>query len=283
MKSEAKENQQKNSSIKIETDYKKTWCPGCTNYALFHAYKAAIAELINDGKLRREQIVLATGIGCHGKVHDYLGLTSINGLHGRIVPLLTGIKMAKPELKVIGISGDGDSYDEGLEHLIHAARRNVDMTLIIHNNQVFALTTGQHTAVTQQGFLSKSLRNPTKDMPLNPIKLMLSVDASFVARCYALEINHTKEVLKEAIMHKGFSFVEVLQPCIVFNDTRQYIEKRIYKLDSGKSKNNLEKNKSENFENFKKAWEKACEWNYNFDENSRIAIGIFYKKQRPIF
>jgi len=257
----------------IESSYTKTWCPGCTNYSLFHAYKNAISELISEGKLKKAQIVQATGIGCHGKVHDYINITSINALHGRLLPILFGVKIARPEIKAIGISGDGDSYDEGIEHLIHAAKNNVNITLIVHNNQVFALTTGQHTATTQQGFLSKSLRNANKDMPLNPIKIMLSLDTSFIARCYALEIEHTKNIIKEAVMHNGFSFVEVIQPCIAFNDSRDYIGKRIYKLEKDRHNPN----------SFEQAWKRACEWDYNFTENARIPLGIFYKKLKPTF
>lgn len=260
------------SRNEIESKYVKTWCPGCTNYALFRAYVSALDELIKEGKLRKAQIVQVCGIGCHGKVHDYTNLSSINALHGRVIPVMFGLKIARPELKVIGISGDGDSYNEGVEHLVHAARYNIDATLIVHNNQVFSLTTGQHTATTQQGFLSKSLRGAVMDEPLNPIKLMLSLDTSFVARCYALEIEHTKQILKKAIMHKGFSFVEVLQPCLAFNDTREYIGKRIYKLD-----------RDYNPSAFDQAWKVASMWGYNFDERARIPIGIFYIKEKPCF
>ncbi|MEM2932790.1 MAG: thiamine pyrophosphate-dependent enzyme [Candidatus Pacearchaeota archaeon] len=255
----------------IESSYKKTWCPGCPNYMLFRSYVDALNDLIKEKKLSREKIVQVCGIGCHGKVHDYTNITSINALHGRVLPVIFGIKAMKPEVKVIGISGDGDSYNEGISHLIHAARYNLDATFIVHNNQSFSLTVGQHTATTQQGFLSKSLRNAVKDEPLNPLKLMLSLDTSFVARCYALEIEHTKNIMKEAFMHKGFSFIEVLQPCIVFNDSREYISKRIYKLNR------------HNISSFEQAWKKACEWDYNFSEEAKIPIGIFYKKVKPTF
>lgn len=257
----------------ISTNQKPTWCPGCTNYSLLYAFKKAIAELIYENKIKKEQLVYASGIGCHGKIHDYLKLSSFYGIHGRVLPILFGIKTAKPQLKVIGFAGDGDAYDEGMSHLIHLPRYNLDCTYIVHNNQIFALTTGQPTATTQLGLRSKSYKNTVKDIPLNPIKLMLSLNTSFVARGYALEIEHLKEIFKQAMMHRGFSFVEVLQPCIVFNDTREFINKRVYKLEET----------NHNPSNFEEAWKRASEWNYCYDENARVAIGIFYKTEIPTF
>jgi len=249
-----------------------TWCPGCTNFSLLFAFKKAVAELIDENKVKKEKIVYATGIGCHGKMHDYLRLSSFYGIHGRVLPVLFGIKVAKPEIKAIGFAGDGDAYDEGISHLIHAARYNIDVTYVIHNNQIFALTTGQPTATTQKGMQSKSFKKAVQETPLNPIKLMLSLDASFIARGYALEIEHLKEIFKKAIMHKGFSFVEVLQPCIIFNDTRQYISKKVYKLEETKH----------NPYSFEEAWKKANEWNYCYDD-AKIPIGVFYIKKKPTF
>jgi len=257
-----RQNQKQEEKIEIETKRERTWCPGCTNYAVLSAYAKALKELIEEGKIERKKVVVVSGIGCHGKVHDYLNVTSINALHGRLLPVMLGIKIARPDVVVIGVSGDGDCYNEGIEHLIHFARYNVNATLVVHNNQVFSLTAGQPTATTQKGFASKTLNKALADEPLNPIKLMLSLDTGFVARCYALDIEHTKEVLKEAIMHRGFSFVEVLQPCIVFNDTREFMGKRLVKSNSAKD---------------------AVSWDYTFDENARIAIGIFNKKQKPTF
>lgn len=256
--------------IRIETNAEKTWCPGCTNFALFKAFSEALKELILEGKVKNEKIVVVSGIGCHGKVHDYINLTSINALHGRTLPVVFGIKIAKPEMKAIAVSGDGDCYNEGIEHLIHFSRYNIDATLLVYNNQIFALTTGQHTSTTQRGFISKSIGKTKAVMeePLNPLTLMLSLNTSFVARCFALEIEHTKNVIKEAIMHKGFSFVEILQPCITFNDNREYIKKRIYKIDP---------------QEIDKAMDIARLWNYEMDENAKIPIGIFYKTQKPTF
>lgn len=255
----------------LRSKEKITWCPGCTNFFILNAFEKALNYLIDQG-IKKEKFVYVSGIGCHGKIHDYLNISSFNALHGRVLPVIFGIKIANPELKVIGFAGDGDAYNEGIEHLIHMTRYNVDCTYIVHNNQIFALTVGQPTATTQKGIKSKILKKALQEIPLNPIKLMLSLDTSFVARGYALEIHHLTEILKKAIMHKGFSFVEILQPCLVFNDTREFIEKRIYKLEET----------NHNPYNFNEAWKKAEEWNYCFDD-SKIPIGIFYIKQKETF
>jgi 2-oxoglutarate ferredoxin oxidoreductase subunit beta len=251
----------------ISCKEKITWCPGCSNFSLLFAFKKAIAELIAEKKLAREKIVIVTGIGCHGKIHNYLNLSSINVLHGRVLPVLYGIKVANPSLIGIGFAGDADAYNEGIEHLIHAARYNFDITYIVHNNQTLALTTGQPTATTQKGIPTKVFKDFLKDDPLNPIKLMLSLNASFVARGFALEVEHLKDIFKEAILHKGFSFVEVLQPCIIHNDTREFIKKRIYKIEP---------------KSLEEAWKMAMEWDYCYD-NKKIPIGIFYKQRRETF
>ncbi|MEM2707581.1 MAG: thiamine pyrophosphate-dependent enzyme [Candidatus Pacearchaeota archaeon] len=255
----------------LRSKEKITWCPGCTNFFILNAFEKALNELIKQG-MKKEEFVYVSGIGCHGKIHDYLNISSFNALHGRVLPVIFGIKIANPKLKVIGFAGDGDAYNEGIEHLIHMAKYNIDCTYVIHDNQIFALTVGQPTATTQKGLKSKSFKKVVQDTPLNPIKLMLSLDTSFVARAYALEHEHLKDILKKAIMHKGFSFVEVLQPCIVFNDTREFIGNRIYKLE--------EENHDVN--DFNQAWKKAEEWNYCYDD-SRIPIGIFYIKQKETF
>ncbi len=251
----------------ISTEEKITWCPGCTNFSLLFSFKKAISELIDEGKIDKKKIVVVTGIGCHGKIHNYLNLSSINVLHGRVLPILYGIKIANPNLVGIGFAGDADAYNEGIEHLIHCARYNFDITYIVHNNQTLALTTGQPTATTQKGIFTKVLKDSLKEQPLNPIKLILSLNASFVARGFALEIEHLKEIFKKAILHKGFSFVEVLQPCVVHNDTREYIRKKIYKIEPG---------------SFEKAWKKANEWDYSYD-GKKIPIGIFYISKQETF
>jgi len=249
----------------LNTPVEITWCPGCTNFAILTAAKRAIAELVNEG-FPKENFVISSGIGCHAKIYDYINTNGFYSIHGRVPPTLTGMKLANPELKVIGFAGDGDAYAEGIEHLIHAARMNADITMVIHNNQIFALTTGQPTPTTEEGFKTKATPQGNPYPPFNPIVLMLEAGATFVAREYALDINNLTETLKEAIKHRGFSFVEVLQPCISFHDTREFISRRIYRIQPM---------------SFEDALRVAREWDYSPREDARIAVGVFYREERP--
>ncbi|MGD0328678.1 MAG: thiamine pyrophosphate-dependent enzyme [Minisyncoccia bacterium] len=249
----------------LSTQAKITWCPGCPNNAILVAFREAITELVSAG-LKLENIVTLSGIGCHGKITDYLNMNTFTSLHGRLVPTMTGIKTANPSLAVVGFSGDGDSYSEGLDHLIQAARRNSDVHLFIHDNEVFALTTGQATSTSPKGFKGKSTPSGSIEEPFNPLLLMLSAGTTFVARSYAPDIARTKEIMKAAIAHKGFSFVDIIQPCLTFNDTRDYFAKRMYWLD-------------EKFptDDIVVATEKAREY------DGKIPFGIFYRVEKPTF
>ncbi len=251
--------------LNLSTKEKITWCPGCPDNAILVAFREAVTELVNANS-KPENFVACSGIGCHGKITDYLNMNTFTSLHGRLVPTMTGIKAANPALTVVGFSGDGDSYDEGLDHLVHAARRNSDVNLFIHDNQVFALTTGQATPTSPKGFRGRSTPLGTIEEPFNPLLLMLSVGATFVARSYAPDIARTKEIMKAAIAHKGFSFVDIVQPCLTFNDTRDYFGKRIYWLDEKFPTNDITM-----------ATEKAREY------GDKIPFGIFYSAERPVF
>jgi 2-oxoglutarate/2-oxoacid ferredoxin oxidoreductase subunit beta len=256
----------------LNTKEENTWCPGCPNFGILEAAKRALAELVNEGKIKIKDTVVVTGIGCHAKTFDYLDINSFYGLHGRVLPIALGIKLGNPDLTVLGFGGDGDTYAEGLDHFIHNCRYNADLTMIVHNNQVFALTVGQATPVTETGFTSGSSPSEVKEKPLNPIALAIEANASFVARGFALDIEHLKNLMKEVILHKGFSFLEILQPCIVFHNTIPYFQKNVYKLDTAHDITNLEA-----------ALGKAREWDYCFNKDQKIPIGIFYKKERPLF
>jgi 2-oxoglutarate ferredoxin oxidoreductase subunit beta len=152
----------------LEAPKKNTWCPGCGNFGILLAFKKALVELIESGT-KREQMVMVSGIGCHGKMVNYVNINGFHGIHGRVLPLATGIKLANPKLIVIGFAGDADQYDEGWGHFSHAIRRNIDITLIVHNNQVLGLTTGQTTPTSLIGFKSKSTPFGSITRPLNPI------------------------------------------------------------------------------------------------------------------
>jgi len=256
------------TEINLSTGVRSTWCPGCFNFQIQVGVMNAIKKEVESGK-KKDDFAIVTGIGCHAKIFDYLNLNGINTLHGRVLPTALGMKIANPKLNVIGFSGDGDAYAEGMEHLIHMARYNSNIKYFVHNNQVFALTIAQPTPTTEVGYVDKTNPFGVKLKPLNPIKLMLAAGATFVARVYA-DSKQVEDVLREALKHKGFAFIEVLQPCIIFHPDAGYKEK-IYNLqESGHDKTN-----------FEQAMKKSEEFNYNKAE--KIPCGIFYQTQRDVF
>jgi len=251
--------------LPLATQKKPTWCPGCPNFMILEGVKRGIEAT---GK-KREDFAMVTGIGCHAKIFDYINLPGLNSLHGRVPPVCLGIKLGNPNLNVLGFSGDGDAYAEGLEHTIHAARYNSNWTYIIHNNQTFSLTTGQPTPVTEKGFIDKTTPLGVKTQPFNPIRMMLASGATFVARVFA-DIDSVSWVLKEAINHKGFAFVEILQPCLIFHKSLLDYKTKLYSLEeSGHDKTNYEA-----------AMRKAEEFDYNVAK--KIPVGIFYQIKREI-
>lgn len=255
--------------MKVATPYdtgrKPTWCPGCGNFGILRAVKQALSEL----RLEPEKVVVVTGIGCSGRMADYLNVHSFHATHGRVLPLATGIKLANHELVVVGFAGDGDAYSIGVGHLPHAARRNVDLTYVVHNNMVFGLTTGQFSPTSPRGFVSKTSPSGTVEEPLNPIAFALACGATFVARGYVGELKHLVWLMKEAITHKGFALLDVLQPCVTFNPQFGYkfYSERVYKLED----------EGHDPSDFEAAMRRALEW------GEKIPIGIFYKVRRPTF
>lgn len=245
---------------------KKTWCAGCGDFGILEAIKKSIISLEAEGE-KRENFILTTGIGCHAKIADYLNINSFYGLHGRSLPLATGIKIGNPELKVITCSGDGDSYDEGISHLIYAAKRNLDMTVIIHDNRTFALTVGQFTATSPKGFKGKSTPGGSAEKPFNPLELIAAAGATFVARGYVGKLDHLSRLITEGVKHKGFSFIEVLQPCVAWFNTYADYNNRVYEFEN------------QDLSSKGKAMEKIKEWDYN--DGQKIPLGIFYKINEP--
>lgn len=245
-----------------------TWCPGCGNFAILNAIKVVLGELAKEG-VPLERIVLVSGIGCHAKIVDYINTNSFYSIHGRVVPVAEAIKIANPGVKVIGFAGDGDAYGEGAEHLIFAAKRNIDITMIIHNNRVYGLTTGQYTPTSPLGFKGRSTPEGTKELPINPLELMLATGATYIARGTSHGLELLKKIFKEAILHKGFSLVDVLQVCVTYFNMYEYYDKRVYEL------------KEHNPQDFNQALAKIREWDYNTDKP--IALGTFYKKEAPTF
>ena len=252
---------------------KPTWCPGCNNFAIL----AALKNVIKD----EEKTAAVAGIGCHARIFDYLPFNGIHTIHGRVLPTCLGIKIGNPNLNVLGFSGDGDAYSEGMEHLIHAARYNSDIKYIVHNNQVFALTVGQSASTTEKGFKSKSSPSGNKMEPLNPIKLMLASGATFVARVSS-DLKQIEYVLKEAMKHRGFAFIEILIPCLIFHNVNY--KDKIYSL----------KESEHDKTNFDDAWKKAQEFDYDDAaplgvpqiaecRGKKIPMGIFYQVEKEVF
>jgi 2-oxoglutarate ferredoxin oxidoreductase subunit beta len=252
----------------IGTYARNTWCPGCGNFAVLNAIKSAINSLYDEG-MPLENVVLVSGIGCNSKIVDYINVNSFYSIHGRVLPVASGIKMANPALKVIGHAGDGDAYGEGLEHLIFAAKRNIDVTAIIHNNRVYGLTTGQYTPTSPLGFKGRSTPAGTRELPINPLELMLASGATYVARGMSRGMDLLKKLFKEAILHKGFSVVDVLQTCVTYCNMYDYYDKHAYEM-TGHDPSDLAM-----------AMAKAREWDYNSD--AKIPLGLFYRKEAPTF
>ena len=244
---------------------KPAWCPGCGNFGILKALNKALVEL----EIEPHQVLLVSGIGQAGKLPHYTRGNVFNSLHGRPVPPAIGAKIANSGLVVIAISGDGDGYGEGGNHFIHAARRNHDITYLVHNNQVYGLTKGQASPTSDPGFVTKTTPYGASN-PINPIALAIVSGATFVGRSFAGDIEHLSDLIKMGITHKGFALIDILQPCPSFNhkNTFQWYRERVYKLEDEDGYDPNDK---------KAALEKALEW------GERIPIGVIYKKESPTY
>jgi len=213
----------------LATYAENTWCPGCGNFGILSAFKRAVRRLETDG-MRRQDVAITAGIGCHAKTFDYLNLSGFYSLHGRSMATAQGMKLANPRLKVVAFAGDGDAYGEGIAHMVFAAKRNADITVIVHNNGIYGLTTGQYTPTSAKGFKGPSTPDGSVEDPFNPLALMLSAGATFVARGYPGRIDHLTDLFARAISHEGFSLVDVLQPCVSFNNTYERYNASVVEL-----------------------------------------------------
>jgi 2-oxoglutarate ferredoxin oxidoreductase subunit beta len=204
------------------------WCPGCGNYSILETVKDTLEDM---GKIP-EEVVMVSGIGQAAKTPHYLRCHFFNGLHGRALPAATAIKVSNPSLTVIGESGDGDMYGEGGNHFIHAIRRNPDITNIIHNNMVYGLTKGQASPTSRIGFVTPVQVHGVFEEPFNPLAVAIAMNAPFVARAFAGHREQTSQVIRRAIEHKGYSLVDILQPCVSFNklNTFSWFEQNTYYL-----------------------------------------------------
>jgi 2-oxoglutarate ferredoxin oxidoreductase subunit beta len=205
------------------------WCPGCGNFSILRIVKMALAEL----NILPEKLVMVSGIGQAAKAPQYMRTNYFNGLHGRALPAATAIKMANPELTVIAESGDGDIYGEGGNHFLHTIRRNSAITNIVHDNMVYGLTKGQASPTSQPGFKTPVQVEGVFEEPFNPIAVAIAMDASFVARANAGDVTQTKEIIKKALLHKGYALVDIFQPCVTFNkiNTYRWFKEHTYYLE----------------------------------------------------
>ncbi|AKB33293.1 2-oxoglutarate oxidoreductase, beta subunit [Methanosarcina siciliae HI350] len=245
-------------------DYKgqvPAWCPGCGNFQILSAVKQALVEL----DIEPWEVLMVSGIGQSGKLPHYMKCHTFNGLHGRTLPVATAAKLANHSLHVIAVAGDGDCYGEGGNHFLHAIRKNPNITLLVHDNQIYGLTKGQASPTTAKGTRTKVQPSGVPAEPLNPLALAISQDCSFVARGFAGDPEHLKELIKTAITHRGFSLLDILQPCVTFNkvNTFKWYRERIYKLEA----------EYDPYDRMK-AFERALEW------GEKIPNGIFYKKDK---
>lgn len=265
----------------FKTDVFVDWCPGCGNFGILTAMQMAFAEL----GLEPHHIVIVSGIGCSGKPPHFIKAYGVHTLHGRTLPFAQGIKVANPELEVIAVGGDGDGLGIGAGHFVNAGRRNVDMVYLIHDNGVYGLTKGQASPTLKLGLRTKSLSKPNINEGVNPIALAVMAGYTFVARAYAYDTKHLKDMIKRAIQHKGLAFVDILQPCPTYNDinTKDWYagidridpktgkpNPRLYKLDET-GYDPVVRGPNEDFKKKIAALEKAQEW------GDKIPLGIFYQ------
>lgn len=249
----------------LTTICKSTWCPGCGNFGLWGAFKNAAVKMSWDNT----NSVLVAGIGCHGHILNFTKITSVEGLHGRAIPVGTGIKLANHKLNVFIFTGDGDCFGEGGNHFIHACRRNHNLTIIIHDNALYSLTTGQACPTTPHGEKTKSTPSGNLDNPINPVALAIASGATYVARAFSSDLPRLQELIIKANQHQGISIIDVFQPCPTLNKdyTNQFYLANCYQLGDDYNKND----KGE-------AFKKSLEWG-----EKKIPLGILYEEQKPSY
>ncbi|MGC9116504.1 MAG: 2-oxoacid:ferredoxin oxidoreductase subunit beta [Conexivisphaera sp.] len=254
------------------TDYRSDvwndWCPGCGNFGIIAAMYQALAEMGADPR----KTVVVSGIGCSGKTPHFMRVSGVHTLHGRAIPFATGIKLANPGLNVIVNGGDGDLLGIGAGHFVALGRRNLDIVVIMHDNQVYGLTKGQASPTLPRGMQPKALPKPNIQDPVNPIALAISSGYTFVARGYSSKVKHLKDLIKAAVEHRGAAFIDVLQPCVTYNDifTYDYYDKRVYVLEEG-GWDPVVKDEADAPRKAAEAYIKSFEW------GDRIPIGVFYR------
>jgi 2-oxoglutarate ferredoxin oxidoreductase subunit beta len=244
---------------------KPTWCPGCGDFGILNAVRAALVQV----GLAPHEVLIVTGIGCGSKLPDYLRVNGILTLHGRPLPVATGARLANHRLKVMTIHGDGDGMGLGMGHFIHTARRNMELVDLIQNNQIYGLTKGQYSPTSDPGFVTSTSPEGAIETAANPTLLALAAGGTFIARGFAGDAKGLADLIAKAIQHKGYALVEVLQPCVTFNrkNTYDWYRERVYNLVE------TDYDPSDRVA----AFQKAMEW------GDRIPLGVIYQIQRPTY
>lgn len=242
-----------------------TWCAGCGDFAVLSSLQTALAEL----DFQPHQVCVVSGIGCSGKISQHLSCYGFHALHGRAVPVATGVKLANQDLAVICAGGDGDGYGIGLSHSLHAMRRNIDITYIVMDNNIYGLTTGQLSPTSQKGFQSKTSPSGSAEDPIRPLELALAAGCSFVAQAFSGEPKELTRIYKEAIAHRGFSLINVFSPCVTFNKINTYEFFR----------ENLKR--AEEMEGYDPA--DRIEAIRISAETGSLVTGILYREERPVY
>lgn len=267
-----------------KTDVHNDWCPGCGDFGIVNAIQMALAEM----GIQRDKATMFSGVGCSGKTSHYINTYGIHTLHGRVLTFAQGAKISNPEMTVVAVGGDGDGLGIGAGHFVAAGRRNVDMTYIIFDNGVYGLTKGQASPTLKLGEKTKSLPSPNTNFNVNPIGLAVASGFTFVARGYSYDVRHLKDLIIQAVKHKGLSFLDVLQPCPTYNDinTRDWYagadlvdeaqkrHSRIYKLEEqGYDPVVHYDSVAEANEKLSQSLIKSLEW------DTKIPTGVFYKNE----
>mgnify|MGYP006269765689 FL=1 len=248
-----------------EGNRETAWCPGCGNFPL----RQVLVDALADMDLKPSEVAMFTGIGQAPKMPHYMKVNGFNGLHGRALPPAVGMRVANKDMKVIVETGDGNAYGEGGNHLLHNIRRNPDLAHFVHDNQIYGLTKGQASPTTGEEIETVVQPNGITAQPLNPIKLAVSMKASFVARGFVGNREQLKMLMQEALKHRGYALIDILQPCVSFNkvNTYQWYAQRVYEIGDDYDPTD-----------YQAAQEKAEEW------GSDIPLGIIYRDEsKPIF
>ena len=254
-----------------KSETKPDWCPGCGDFAVLNALTKALPAL----NIPPWQVLVVSGIGCSSNLPGFLSTYGFHGIHGRAIPVASGAKLANPELTVIAAGGDGDGYGIGAGHFIHAMRRNLDITYIVMNNEIYGLTTGQASPTSEKDHKTKSTPEGVIENPLNPLALAIASGATFVARGFSGDVKTLTDIMIRGIRHKGFSLVDVMSPCVTYNkvNTYDWFKQRVYVVDK----------EGHNPRDIHAAMARAMEWPNLDQKRDRVPTGVIFEADYPTY